>query len=40
MKLQTSRAQFETMKMIDIENVDQFMTRVMGIVNKIRINGE
>jgi len=26
--------------MTDIENVDQFMTRVMGIVNQIKIIGE
>ena len=26
--------------MIESENVDQFMTRVMGIVNQIRLTGE
>jgi hypothetical protein len=26
--------------MIESENIDQFMTRVMGIVNQIRVNGE
>ena len=39
-KLQTLRAQFETLNMTDIENVDQFMTRGMGIVNKIKFSGE
>jgi hypothetical protein len=39
-KLQTLRTQFETLRMTDSENVDQFMTRVMGIVNQIRLIGE
>jgi hypothetical protein len=39
-KLQTLRTQFETLRMIESENVDQFMTRVMGIVNQIRLIGE
>ena len=26
--------------MTESENIDQFMTRVMGIVNQIRLNGE
>ena len=26
--------------MIEIESVDQFMTKVMGIVNQLRVNGE
>jgi hypothetical protein len=39
-KLQTLRTQFETLRMIESENVDQFMTRVMGIVNQIRLTGE
>jgi hypothetical protein len=39
-KLQTLRTQFETLKMTELENVDQFMTRVMGIVNQIRLTGE
>ena len=26
--------------MIESESVDQFMTKVMGIVNQLRINGE
>lgn len=32
-KLQTLRTQFETLRMSNSENIDQFMTRVMGIVN-------
>jgi hypothetical protein len=39
-KLQTLRTHFETLKMTDSENIDQFMTRVMGIVNQIRLTGE
>jgi hypothetical protein len=39
-KLQTLRTHFETLKMTESENVDQFMTRVMGIVNQIRLTGE
>jgi hypothetical protein len=39
-KLQTLRMQFETLRMTESENVDQFMTRVMGIVNQIRLTGE
>jgi hypothetical protein len=39
-KLQTLRMQFETLRMIESENVDQFMTRVMGIVNQIRLTSE
>jgi hypothetical protein len=34
-KLQTFRTHFETLKMTESENIDQFMTRVMGIVNQI-----
>ena len=40
MKLQTLRTRFETLKMNNSENVDQYMTRVMGIVNQLRTNGE
>jgi hypothetical protein len=36
----TLRTQFETLRMTESENVDQFMTRVMGIVNQIRLTGE
>jgi hypothetical protein len=32
-KLQTLRMHFETLKMTKSENIDHFMTRVMGIVN-------
>jgi hypothetical protein len=39
-KLQTLRMQFETLRITESENVDQFMTRVMGIVNQIRLTGE
>jgi hypothetical protein len=39
-KLQTLRTHFETLKMIESENVDTFMTRVMGIVNQIRLTSE
>jgi hypothetical protein len=31
-KMQTLRTHFETLKMTEFENVDQFMTRLMGIV--------
>jgi hypothetical protein len=31
---------FETLKMIESGNVDQFMTRVMGLVNQIRLTSE
>jgi hypothetical protein len=34
------RTQFETLRMTESENVDQFMTRVMGIMNQIRLIGE
>jgi hypothetical protein len=39
-KLQTLMTQFETLRMTESENVDQFMTRVMGIVNQIRLTGK
>jgi hypothetical protein len=39
-KLQTLRMQFETLRMTESENVDQFMTRVIGIMNRIRLTGE
>jgi hypothetical protein len=39
-KLQSLWTQFETLKMTESETVDQFMTRVMGIVNQIRLIGE
>jgi hypothetical protein len=39
-RLQTLRTQFETIKMSESESVDQFMTKVMGIMNRLRINGE
>ena len=39
-RLQTLRTQFEILRMIESESVDQFMTKVMGIVNQLRINGE
>jgi hypothetical protein len=39
-RLQTLRTQFETLKMSESESVDQFMTKVMGIMNRLRINGE
>jgi hypothetical protein len=39
-KLYTLRKQFETLRMTESESVDQFMTRVMGIVNQIRLTGE
>jgi hypothetical protein len=39
-KLQTLRMQFETLRMTESENVNQFMTRVMGIMNQIRLIGE
>ena len=39
-RLQTLRTQFETLKMNELESVDQFMTKVMGIVNQLKINGE
>jgi hypothetical protein len=39
-KMQTSRIHFETLKMEEFENVDHFMTRVMGIVNQIVLTHE
>jgi hypothetical protein len=39
-KLQSLLMQFETLKMTESENVDYFMTRVMGIMNQIRLIGE
>jgi hypothetical protein len=39
-RLQTLRTQFETLKMSESESVDQFMTKVMGIMNQLRINGK
>lgn len=39
-KLQTLRTHFETLKMTESKNVDTFMTRVMVIVNQIRLTGE
>jgi hypothetical protein len=39
-KLHTLRMNFETLKMTESGNVDQFMIRVMGIVNQIRLTGE
>jgi hypothetical protein len=39
-RFQTLRTQFETLKMSESETVDQFMTKVMGIINRLRTNGE
>ena len=39
-KLQTLRTQFEMLKMTDSETIDQFMTKVMGVVNQLQMNGE
>jgi hypothetical protein len=39
-KMQTLRMDFETLKMTESENVDKFMTKVMGIVNQINLTGE
>jgi hypothetical protein len=39
-KLQSLWTQFETLRMTESETVDQFMTRVMGIVNQIQLIGE
>ena len=39
-RLQTLRTQFEILRMVELESVDQFMTKVMGVVNQLRINGE
>lgn len=36
-KLQTLQAHFETPKMTHTDNVDEFMTRVIGIVGKIKL---
>ena len=38
--IQTLRTQFEILKMIESEIVDQFMTKVLDIVSQFRINGE
>lgn len=39
-KLQTLRSEFETLKVTHTENVDEFMTRVVGIVNEIKLISE
>lgn len=39
-RLKTLIGQFETLKVIDSQSVDEFMTKVMGIVNQFQINGE
>ena len=39
-RLQTLRTKFETLKMTNSETIDQFMTKVMGVVNQLRMNGE
>ena len=39
-KLQTLRTQFETLKMTESETINNFMTKVMGIVNQLQMNGE
>ena len=39
-RLQTLRTQFETLKMTESKTIDQFMTKVMGVVNQLRMNGE
>lgn len=39
-RLQTLRTQFETLKMIESETVNRFVTKVMGVVNQLGMNGE
>ena len=39
-RLQTLFLQFESLKMKELENVDQFMTRVSGIVTQFQTYGE
>ena len=39
-RLQTLRLQFESLKMKESEFVDQFMTRVLGIVTQFQTYGE
>ena len=39
-KLHTLRSSFETIKMSDIKNLDQFMSRVARIVNQVKLIGE
>ena len=39
-RLQNLQTQFETLKTSYSDIVDSFMTKVMGIVNQLRINGE
>jgi len=38
--LQTLRRECENLKMKDTENIDQFITRVMGVVNQLRASCE
>jgi len=39
-KLRTLRREFETLKMKEEENIDEFVTSVMGVLNQLRIHGE
>ena len=39
-RLQTLRLQFESLNMKEIETIDQFMTRVLGIVTQFQNYGE
>ena len=39
-RLQTLRLQFESLKMKESETVDQFMTRILGIVTQFQTYGE
>jgi len=39
-KLKTLRTHFDTLKRTELENVNQFMTRFMGIVNQIMLTSE
>ena len=39
-KLQILRRDFESLSMIDSENVDTFYTRVVGLINQLKSHGE
>ena len=39
-KLQILRKDFESLSMKDLENVDTFYTRVVGLINQLKSHGE
>jgi len=39
-RLQTLKRKFEDMKIKEYETIDQFTTRVLGVVNQLKTHGE